>query len=149
GLTPCAEQSPETTFGADHSSFPTGPHHLLGSDIYLIRIGGSGFPFGSHFTHIPPDSRIVISENRIGQNRERLFRRLASGRFTPQCRERGSRRKAHDFVFDEQRLRFGSGIPPLLSPGRRNRQSGEGDVLQCAIGHYRQPLLAELGGGGA
>src|SRR6266511_4533377 len=81
GLTPRAEQSPETTFGADHSCFPAGPRHLLESDVRLTRIVGSGFLFGSNFAHIPTDSRIVIREDRIGQNRERLFRRLAPGRF--------------------------------------------------------------------
>src|SRR5262249_37329262 len=75
GLMPRAEQSPETRFGADYSRFLTGPRHLPESNVSLVRIDGSGFLFSSHFTHIPPDSRIVIREDRISQNRERLFRR--------------------------------------------------------------------------
>src|SRR5262249_49346986 len=63
GLTPRAEQSPETTFGVDPSRFPPGPRHLQETDVYLIRIGGSGFVFGARLAHIPPDSSIVIRED--------------------------------------------------------------------------------------
>src|SRR5215510_4738426 len=55
GLTPCTEQSPETTFGADYSRFLTGSRHLQGTDVYLIRIGRSGFLFDFRLAHIPSD----------------------------------------------------------------------------------------------
>src|SRR5262252_9914880 len=62
GFMPCAEQSPETRFGADHSRFPAGSRHLQETDVRLIRIGGSDFIFGPRLGNITPDSRIVISE---------------------------------------------------------------------------------------
>src|SRR5215470_5958099 len=62
GLTSCAEQSPETALGADHSRFPTGPRHLQEIDVRLVRISGSGSLFGSRLAHIPPDTRVVIRE---------------------------------------------------------------------------------------
>src|SRR6266508_1195488 len=69
-LTPRADQSPETRFGADCSSFPPGPRHLQETDVHLIRIGGSGFHLGYRLARIPRDSNVVIREDRVGQNRE-------------------------------------------------------------------------------
>src|SRR5262245_66302475 len=58
-LTPRGDQSPETRFGADYSSFPPGPRHLQETDVHLIRTGGSGFHLGYRLARIPRDSNVI------------------------------------------------------------------------------------------
>jgi hypothetical protein len=82
---------------------------------------------------IEPLIRLLLTENRVGQRRENLRRRLASGQLAPQHHNRRSRRQTDDLVINDQRL--GAVAAPAFRAARLNcrarlRQDGEWNVLE-------------------